>query len=59
MPDNDKKCAGCGAAIDLVELENEREEMLEELNNNYPGFASEDCEVVCESCYQEIRNMVN
>ncbi len=27
------------------------EEQLAELNKNYPGYTTEECELVCDDCY--------
>ena len=43
------KCAVCEGTFlkdDFTE-----EEQLEELKKNYPGFTIEDCELVCDDCY--------
>lgn len=46
---NEYICAVCG---EIFEKGQSDEDALEELNKNYPDFSQEECELVCEDCYQ-------
>lgn len=44
------QCATCGK---VDKKESTREELMEELNKNFPGATIFDSELVCEDCYQK------
>jgi hypothetical protein len=46
-------CDECGGEFEEGWSE---EEKLAELNQNFPNFEPEDCESVCDVCYNKIRH---
>ena len=51
MNKNEFRCAMCGG---VFEKGNSDEEALEELNGNFPNIDIDDCELVCEDCYNKM-----
>ena len=46
------QCVVCGLVFDSEWTE---EEAQAELARNFQGFKTEECEVVCEDCYQKLK----
>lgn len=44
------KCAMCRGPLSE---ESDEEKMRAELHENFPGFEPEDCDVICDDCYQK------
>ena len=45
---NTYKCAICGG---IFEKELTDEEAKKELNEKFPGFSVDECDIVCDDCY--------
>ncbi len=55
MTETQFTCSMCGARHDLIRDETWSEEKaIAEMKDNFPGFAKEDCTVVCDDCYQRM-----
>jgi hypothetical protein len=50
MKSNEFKCFICKEVFEKGWTE---QEAIVELNANYPGFTIEDCDMVCDDCYQK------
>jgi len=50
MKDNEYQCAICK---EVFEKEWSDEEALAELKENFGDISTEDCELVCDDCYNE------
>lgn len=47
-------CAGCGGPL---APESDIDAMTVELEENFPGWDPQDCDIVCDDCYQEIMGL--
>ena len=48
MKNNEFKCVICEKTFEKAQTEEEAEA---ELEDNYPGYSTEECELVCGDCY--------
>ena len=52
---NEYRCAVCEAVFEKGWSD---EEAAGELDGNFPGFTPDDCELVCDGCYQRVMHWV-
>lgn len=45
------KCAACGETFSKGWSE---AEAIDELNDNFPGFTTDECDIVCDDCYKKM-----
>lgn len=50
---NEYRCASC---VGVFEKAWSDEEAKTELATNFPGFEPDDCDLVCDDCYQKLMN---
>ncbi len=48
---NEYRCAACGCVFEKGWTD---EEAVAELNNNFPGFTTDECAVVCDDCHKQM-----
>jgi len=48
-------CSVCGKELEKHTPE-EKIEMAQELERNFPGFSVEECGIVCDDCFKEFKN---
>lgn len=48
MKDNEFKCAICHGVFEKLLSDEEAEQQL---NKEFPGFTSDECDYVCDDCY--------
>lgn len=54
MKHNEYRCAQCKGVFEKGWSE---EEAVAELNETFPGATVQECSVICEDCYQEMKEM--
>jgi hypothetical protein len=60
MPSNDTfTCAICGGTFPYERETWSAEEARAELERDYPGTSTSDCEQVCDDCYQKFDRWAN
>jgi hypothetical protein len=50
MKGNEYKCAICKGIFEETLTE---EEAVEQLNEEFPGFTPDECDIVCDDCYKK------
>jgi hypothetical protein len=50
------KCSNCNLEFELVKNWTD-EDAIKEKEKNFPGITLEECDIVCDDCYQKLRDL--
>lgn len=56
MKDSEFQCADCKRIFDKAWSDEEAEI---ELQDNFPGISKEDCDIICDDCYNKLQESNN